>query len=172
MLEPTHHREELEDIEGKLPIVLVKPESHWASPTLSSKIRASQPLSRTTLRSPPPPKNHHRWVPTSRYPRRWRPHREKLTVVAGPSRQSRRPWCHRSTCRATTVAGRSCRGPSVAQSTAEIRTWNSPSPRLISASHLTIDDHCLMRIRRPCEPASWTRSTLPYTRTTEFSLGK
>jgi hypothetical protein len=103
---------------------------------------------RTTLGVSPP-----------RAARRWRPRQEKLAVATGLPHWSRRPWCRRSACCA--AAGRSYCEPSIVWSIAEIRTWNTPSSGLISASHPTIDDHCLMRIHRPREPAPWTRSTMP-----------
>jgi hypothetical protein len=46
LLEPIRRREKLEELERKLPMVLVKTEDHWRSPTPSAEfVRRKPPLS-------------------------------------------------------------------------------------------------------------------------------
>jgi hypothetical protein len=57
-------------------------------PSLSPSLRKKGTLSRTLLQSPPPPKIPLGEFTVPRCPRRARPHRRRLTIAPGPSRQS------------------------------------------------------------------------------------
>jgi hypothetical protein len=49
-------------------------------------------------------------------------------------------------------------GPPISSRAVEIRTQNTPTLGLISASHPAINGPYLMKTRRPCIPALWTQS--------------